>query len=113
MNPPSDSTFSRREFLKNTGRFAAVSALAGVTLPRVHGQDKPADFEGIQLALIGCGGRGTGAVQNALSVSGPPLKLVSMADISESKLKASHHSLQNAFADAVAVPEDHRYIGFD
>jgi predicted dehydrogenase len=109
MNP---SHLSRRDFLKNTGRFAAVSALAGVTLPHVHGQPS-GEFEGIQLALIGCGGRGTGAVQNALSVSGGPLKLVAMADVSESKLKASHHSLQSAFGDAIAVPEDHRYIGFD
>lgn len=112
MNSSSDFSFSRREFLKNTGRFAAVSALAGVTLPSVLGQS-PSGFEGIQLALIGCGGRGTGAVQDALSVSGGPLKLVAMADISESKLKASHHSLQSAFGESIAVPEDHRYVGFD
>ncbi len=109
MNPTSSS---RREFLKNTGRFAAVSALAGVTLPHVHGQATSA-FEGIQLAVIGCGGRGTGAVQDALSVSGPPLKLVAMADVSESKLKASHHALSTKFTDAIAVPEDQRFIGFD
>src|SRR6185295_17534673 len=50
---PNDLT-SRREFLKDTGRFAAVSALAGVALPHVHA----AENNTIQVALIGCGGRG-------------------------------------------------------
>src|SRR2546430_2637483 len=57
---------SRREFIKTTGRIAAVSALAGVTLPQVHA----ASSDTIQIALIGCGGRGTGAAENALSTKG-------------------------------------------
>ena len=63
---------SRREFLKHTGRVAAASALAGVAVPRVHA----AQDSTIKLALVGCGGRGTGAVANAFSTSGGPVKLV-------------------------------------
>ncbi len=48
---------SRREFIKTTGRIAAVSALAGITVPYVHAQGG----DTIQVALVGCGGRGTGA----------------------------------------------------
>src|SRR6059036_1681681 len=66
---------SRREFLKNTGRFAAASALAGVAIPNVHA----AGSDLIQVALIGCGGRGTGAADNALNVKRGPIKLVAMA----------------------------------
>ena len=55
---------TRREFLKNTGRIAAASALAGVAIPRVYA----AEDNTIQVALVGCGGRGTGAAKNALSV---------------------------------------------
>ncbi|HEY9171666.1 MAG TPA: gfo/Idh/MocA family oxidoreductase, partial [Verrucomicrobiae bacterium] len=53
----SDHTSSRRNFILRTGRFAAASALAGVTLPHVYA----AENNTIQIALIGCGGRGTGA----------------------------------------------------
>ena len=64
QNPP--PLTSRREFLKDTGRLAAASALAGVVLPHVHaGEDNT-----IRLALIGCGGRGSGAVANAMSAGG-------------------------------------------
>ena len=59
---------SRREFLKNTGRIAAASALAGVAVPHVHA----AENNTIQVALIGCGGRGTGAAANAMAVKQRP-----------------------------------------
>ena len=78
---------SRREFLVNTGRLAAVSALAGTTIPYVHA----AENNTIQVALIGCGGRGTGAAVNALSVKpeNGPTKLVAMADVFENRLNSS------------------------
>ena len=44
---------SRREFLKNTGRIAAASALTAGTVPFVHA----AENNTIQVALVGCGGR--------------------------------------------------------
>ena len=59
---------SRREFIKTTGKLAAVSALANVTIPAVHA----AGSDQIQVALIGCGGRGGGAAANALSVRRGP-----------------------------------------
>ena len=62
MNNSAPSGTSRREYIKTPTRIAAVSALAGVALPNVHA----ADSETIQVALIGCGGRGTGAADNAL-----------------------------------------------
>ncbi len=103
------STTSRREFLKNTGRVAAASALAGVAIPHVHA----AENHTIQLALIGCGGRGTGAVANALSVKRGPTKLVAMADVFDGRLKASFEHLKSQFGAKVDVPEDRKFIGFD
>ena len=52
---------SRREFLKNTGRIAVASAAATTVVPHVHA----AENNTIKVALIGCGGRGTGAAANA------------------------------------------------
>jgi len=100
---------SRREFLKNTGRIAAATSLASMVVPKVHA----AEDSTIQVALIGCGGRGTGAAANALSVKGGPIKLVAMADVFPKKLEGSFNALKNQFADQVDVPEDRRFIGFD
>ena len=78
-----------------------ASALAGVALPRVHA----AGSDLIQVALIGCGGRGTGAADNALStVKQGPIKLVAMADVFEGKLNRSVESLKQKFADQFDVP---------
>jgi predicted dehydrogenase len=67
----------------------------------------------IQVALIGCGGRGTGAAENAMSVRNGPVKLVAMADVFDDRLKSSFKGLSSRFADKMDVPEDRKFIGFD
>ncbi|HPD30234.1 MAG TPA: Gfo/Idh/MocA family oxidoreductase [Phycisphaerae bacterium] len=105
----SSKATSRREFLKTSGRIAAVSALAGTAVPAVHA----AGSDTIQLALIGCGGRGGGAVNNAFAVKGASMKLVAMADVFENRLKGSYEGLSKGRADKVDVPPDRRFLGFD
>ncbi|MDB5352255.1 MAG: putative dehydrogenase [Planctomycetota bacterium] len=108
MTEPKGST-SRREFIKTTGTLAAASALVGGTVPLVHaGEDNT-----IKVALIGCGGRGTGAAANALSTKSGPIKLVAMADVFPDKLSKSHNDLKAEFSDKVDVPEERQFIGFD
>jgi predicted dehydrogenase len=97
---------SRRDFL---ARSTATSALAGVALPHVHA----AENNTIQLALVGCGGRGTGAAVNALSVTNGPTKLVAMADVVPEKLNSSYDKLKSAFANQVDVPPERRFLGYD
>src|ERR1051326_4235800 len=109
MNESSNSLSTRREFIKTTGRIAAASALAGVALPSVHA----AGSDLIQVALIGCGGRGTGAADNALKTKSGPIKLVAMADVFEEKLNSSYNGLKKAHAETVDVPQDRKFIGFD
>jgi predicted dehydrogenase len=109
MNERPAPPTSRREFLHTTGRFAATSALAGVALPHVHA----AEDHTIQLAIIGCGGRGSGAVGNALSAPGGPVKLVAMADLFEDKLSRSHKALHDQFGAKIDVPPDRQFLGFD
>src|SRR5689334_19671460 len=108
MNQSSDSPASRRDFIKSTGRIVAASSLAGIALPHVHA----AGSDEIRLALIGCGGRGTGAAGNAMGQSGPP-KLVAMADVFESRLSGSYNTLKKKYGDQVDVPQDRKFIGFD
>jgi predicted dehydrogenase len=110
MNPNPSILSSRREFLKTTGRLAAVSALAGTALPHVHA----AGNDLIQVALIGCGGRGSGAAVNVLNTKSGPTKLVAMADAYEHRLRNSHESLTSkSFGAKMEVPEERRFIGFD
>ncbi len=107
MNPIVPPT--RRSFIKTTTKIAAVSALAGLKIPFVHA----AEDNTIRVVLVGCGGRGTGAADNALSVTGPPVKLVAMADVFENRLKGSYDALKRSHQDRVDVPEDRKFIGFD
>jgi len=109
MSETSNRTSSRRQFLSNTGRIAAASALAAGAIPRVHA----AEDNTIQVALIGCGGRGTGAAANALSVKNGPIKLVAMGDVFADRVKGSYGNLSKGFAQQVDVPVDRRFVGFD
>jgi len=100
---------TRREFIKTSGKLAAASALANVAIPHVHA----AGSDLIQIVLIGCGGRGTGAAANALSVKRGPIKLVAMADIFPERLQSSLNHLQTHFAGRMDVPPDRQFLGFD
>jgi predicted dehydrogenase len=109
MNEAQNHLTSRRQFIKSTGKLAAASALAGVAIPHVHA----AENNTIQIALVGCGGRGTGAAGNALSTKLGPVTLTAMVDVFENRLKSSHQELKSKFGDLVDVPEDKKFIGFD
>ena len=90
---------------------AAASALAGVAIPHVHA----AGSGTIQVALVGCGGRGTGAAGDALSARNAPINLIAMADVFENRLKDSYDTLKKdkKYAELVDVPEDNKFLGFD
>src|SRR5512142_2829620 len=106
MKASQDQFSSRRNFIKTTGRFAAASALAGVALPHVHA----AEDNTIRLALIGCGGRGNGAVANAFNAPGGPVKLFAMADILDRKLASSHANLSKIAPTKIDVPPARRFV---
>lgn len=103
------ATASRRDFHKAVAGAVAVSALTATAIPHVHA----AGTDLIQVALIGCGGRGTGAAHNALNTKGGPVKLVAMADVFENKLKSSYASLSKLPKEKFDVPPERQFIGFD
>ncbi|MBP7825165.1 MAG: Gfo/Idh/MocA family oxidoreductase [Verrucomicrobia bacterium] len=114
MNPStspssSSSPLSRRAFLARGTALAAGTALAGVSVPAVHaGEDNT-----IRLALIGCGGRGTGAAGDAFESKHGPVRLVAMADLFPQRLEQSYRTLQEKYPNQVAVPPEQRFLGFD
>jgi predicted dehydrogenase len=108
-SPKQQSHPTRRDFIKMTGQAAAASALAGVALPRVHA----AEDNTVRLALIGCGGRGSGAVADAMSITSLPVKLTAMADLFDNRLQRSYKALKDKFTDRMDVPADRQFLGFD
>ncbi len=107
---PEKSSPTRRQFLKNTCRIATVSALAGVAIPRAHA----AENNTIQVAVVGAGSRGSGAVENALSVKNGPVKLVALADVFPSRLAIGLGQIKKDLpASQVDVPKERQFIGFD
>jgi len=106
---PTTPAASRRDFLSTATRTAGASALAGIALPHVHA----AENNTLQVALVGCGGRGTGAAINALSVTNGPIKLTAMADVVPKKMSDSYDKLKTEFAGKVDVPPERRFLGFD
>ena len=104
------SNINRREFLKRSGSVAAGAAVLGSISPVAYASEDNT----IRLALIGCGGRGAGAVGDALNVpDAGPMKLYAMADVHEDRLKSRYKALKKNFSNKVDVPEDRKFIGFD
>ena len=103
---------SRRDFLKGT-----TSAAAGVALAGGWNVARTAHADGgdeLKIALIGCGGRGTGAAKNCLQ-SCENVKLIAVADAFENNAKMSLKQLRKIeeFAPKIDVPPERIFVGFD
>ena len=114
MNEPTpipDSILTRRSFLKSSSAAVAGAALANLSVERLA---HAAATDELKIALIGCGGRGSGAADQALNTHGQgPVKLVAMADAFEDRLKGSLNGLKRKHGDRVDVPADRQFVGFD
>ncbi|MBY0233231.1 MAG: Gfo/Idh/MocA family oxidoreductase [Gemmataceae bacterium] len=99
---------TRRDAMLTTGTLAA-GVLAGVAIPAVHA----AEDNEIKVALVGCGGRGANAAENALSTKSGPIKLVAMADVYKDKLDNAHKALKRGFDKQVDVPDSRKFVEFE
>ena len=108
---PDTAPVTRRSFFSTSTKFAAgAAALSALPVERfVHGAS-PGDT--IKVALIGMGGRGSGAADQALS-TGESVKLVAVADVHEDRMKGSIGMLRNKHKDKVQVKEENMFLGFD
>ncbi len=111
MKPQTDhakSSTSRRAFLKRSGTAVAGAGLVAPLARSVHASEDNT----IKLALVGCGGRGTGAAAQAMSTEGPT-KLVAMADVFQDRLDGSLARLAKQFPKQVDVTPDYQLVGLD
>ena len=111
-NPsPSLPSTSRRNFLKTSTAAAGGALLANVDIARFA---HAAGSDEVKLALIGCGGRGTGAAANALgNASHEGMKLWAMADAFRDRLDKSCETLEKRFKDKVDLSESRKFVGLD
>jgi predicted dehydrogenase len=102
------SETSRRSFL--TGSSTAAAATFTIVKPELVSGWAPAK---LKVGLVGCGGRGTQAVMDAMN-GDPAVELVGMADAFEDKLESSIRRLRDSkFKDRINVAPDKRFVGFD
>ncbi|MGN7822155.1 Gfo/Idh/MocA family oxidoreductase [Chitinophaga varians] len=102
----------RRDFVKQTSLLAG-GLLAMPILSKANYFSGSSDV--IKIALIGCGGRGTGAATQALSTK-ENVQLVAMADAFPDRLNDSYNNIKEALGDKasrVNVPEKNKFTGFD
>lgn len=99
---------SRRKFLEQASGALAGATLANAMALRAHAAERNT----IPIALVGCGGRGTGAAVNALSTEGPT-RLVAMADLFAHRIEGSLKDLSRRHAGEIHVPPERQFLGMD
>ena len=105
-------TINRRGFLEHSAKITA----AGFLMSRLPAESKKLiSFEGeIKVALVGCGGRGTGAISQALEAD-PDVRLVAMADAFGDRAEECLKTLIEKFVDSdkINVNRETIFTGFD
>lgn len=112
---------NRREFLKTSSLFTGGALLSSLPFSSFGYHNSNDDV--IKIALIGCGGRGTGAAAQALSTK-QNVKLVAMADAFSDRLEAAYTALTKRkykndageevnVASKIDVPKERMFVGFD
>src|SRR3954467_13170468 len=97
--------------MNTTRRHFLASTTAATLSAATHAFAAPAENR-LKLALVGCGGRGTGAANQNLNTT-KDVKLVAMADISRERLEKSLQTLKTQHAEQVDVSMANQFIGFE
>ena len=112
MKPKKQSnTETRREFIKKASLASGAMVLPSLgttTMANVFNEKK------LKIALVGCGGRGTGAANQAFEAD-DHVELVAMADLFEDQLNSSYGHLFEKYKDTgkMQVKQEHKFVGFD
>lgn len=110
MNTPSSKLTTRREFLG-----ASSAVLGGIlSAPAIlaAGSRTAENGDTLRVGLIGCGGRGLGAANEALTADKNVI-LTAMGDVFEERIQSGLRSLQTAHPTKVKVSPDQCFVGLD
>lgn len=101
--------FTRRDFVKES-TLATSGILFAPSL--LHATPYKKKEKMLKLAVVGCGGRGTGATVQALKAD-PDVQLVAMADAFSDRLDSSFENLSKIFdSNRIAVKPSMKFSGF-
>ena len=106
----------RRSFLKSSAAAAGAASLAAAAAPAAR--LRVDHHEEIKVGVIGCGGRGCGAVGDAINAAREaetaPVKLVAAADLFEDVFESQKYkALAGQFPEQAAVSGDMQFAGFE
>jgi myo-inositol 2-dehydrogenase/D-chiro-inositol 1-dehydrogenase len=107
-NPGNRVGENRRSFLQKS----ALLGMGGLTGLSVSRAAHAGGSETLKIGLIGCGGRGAGAVSDAFEAD-PGTVLIAMTDVFEDRLQTARKLLKEKYPDRVKVDDDHCFVGFD
>jgi predicted dehydrogenase len=90
------------------GAAAATAAVLG-QMAHAKGSDT------IKVGMLGCGGRGNGAIRDCLKANPSGVEIVALADLFESQVKGTRDGLMKeaAIKDRIKIADDHMFWGFD
>jgi myo-inositol 2-dehydrogenase/D-chiro-inositol 1-dehydrogenase len=109
------SQVNRRNFIAGSAQLAVAGGLVGAGLPGLS-LARAANVSGsdtVKLGLIGAGGRGAGAVVQAMNTNSCNVELTAIGDAFMSRVEGSLQSIQREHGEKVQVPESNRFAGFD
>ena len=95
---------------RNTTAAGGAAALAGAVAAAVHASGS----DTIKVGLLGCGGRGNGAIKQNLQADAGVV-VVALADLFEDKVRKTRDSLMRdkSFEGRVKIPDENLFWGFD
>lgn len=100
---------SRRDFIRTSAAVSIAAGLSSTSSVFAAGKDK------IKVGMIGCGGRGTGAMMNCFDAD-PAVELVAMGDLFADKIESSLkwlNGIEGKYADRIKVTPERIFTGFD
>lgn len=108
-----DNAKSRRDFVKKSALLTGAMVLPSM---QMNAMVNMSNGKKLKIALVGCGGRGTGAASQALRAD-DNVELVAMADAFEDRLQGCLTHLNKAFKEEakkkIKVKDKHQFVGFD
>ncbi len=101
-----DKGISKKNAASAAGAVALASSIAHVAHAQGSGK--------IKIGLLGCGGRGNGALRQCLQAD-PGVELIALADLFESQVRKTRDRIMkdNKFQGRIKVDDDHLFWGFD
>ena len=94
---------TRRQFITTTSAAALAAATHSLAAK---------NSDTIKVAMVGCGGRGTGAASQNLTTD-KGLRLIAMADISQDQIDKTIGLLKKKHPEQVDVSTANQFVGFE